>query len=102
MLQQARIYERGPVVWVLVGLLFNATGLYLGFDYSLAFLWMVIGWFCVAYGAALFVFHLRERPKSGADTRLSPNFVSAGAPESTPVASTPAPASEPEPTPAEQ
>jgi hypothetical protein len=95
MLQQARIYERGPVVWVLVGLLFNATGLYLGFDYSVSFLWMVIGWFCVAYGAALFVFHLRERPKGSIDTRLSPNFVSAGAPENVPVASTPM--SDPEP-----
>lgn len=91
MLQQARIYERGPIVWVLVGLLFNATGLYLGFDYSLSFLWMIIGWFCAAYGAALFVFHLRERPKGTANTRLSPNFVSAGAPENTPIVTTPTP-----------
>ncbi len=72
------IFERLPMVWFLVGLLFNAAGLYLGFEYSLAFGYMIVGWFCCAYGVALFVFRLQERPRTSAATRLSPNFISAG------------------------
>ena len=72
------IFERLPMVWFLVGLLFNAAGLYLGFEYSLAFAYMIVGWFCCAYGLALFVLRLRERPRTSAATRLSPNFISAG------------------------
>ena len=35
------IFERIPIVWILLGLLFNAAGLYLGFEYSLAFGYMI-------------------------------------------------------------
>ncbi len=72
------VFERHPMVWFLLGLLFNAAGLYLGFEYSLAFGYMIIGWFCCAYGLVLFVLRLLERPKTSAATRLSPNFISAG------------------------
>ena len=72
------VFERIPMVWFLLGLLFNAAGLYLGFEYSLAFGYMIVGWFCCAYGLVLFVFRLRERPRTSAATRLSPNFISAG------------------------
>ena len=73
------IFERHPMVWFLLGLLFNAAGLYLGFEYSLAFGYMLVGWFCCAYGLALLVFRLQERPRTSAATRLSPDFVQAGA-----------------------
>ncbi len=73
------VFERLPMVWFLLGLLFNAAGLYLGFEFSLAFAYMIVGWFCCAYGLALFVFRLQERPRTTAATRLSPNFVQAGA-----------------------
>jgi len=72
------IFERLPMVWFLLGLLFNAAGLYLGFEYSFAFVYMIVGWFCCAYGLALFVFRFRESPRTTAATRLSPDFVSAG------------------------
>ena len=72
------VFERLPMVWFLLGLLFNAGGLYLGFEYSAAFFYMMIGWFCCAYGLTLFFFQLREKPKKSADRRLSPNFISAG------------------------
>ncbi len=72
------IFERHPMVWFLLGLLFNSAGLYLGFEYSLAFGYMLVGLFCCAYGLALFVLRLRERPRTSAATRLSPNFISAG------------------------
>ena len=72
------IFERLPMVWFLLGLLFNSAGLYLGFEYSLAFSYMIVGWFCCAYGLALFVLRLWERRRTSAATRLSPNFISAG------------------------
>jgi hypothetical protein len=75
----APIFERLPMVWFLVGLLFNAAGLYLGFEFSLSFVYMIVGWFCCAYGLALYAFRLWERPRSSAATRLSPEFISAGA-----------------------
>ena len=94
-MQQLRpVYERVPLVWILVGLLFNATGLYLGFDFSLSFVYMLVGWFCVAFGVALFLFRLREAPKSPVSTRLSPKFVSAGSTQVAP-ANTPTPATKP-------
>ncbi len=79
------IFERLPVVWILLGLLFNAAGLYLGFEYSLAFGYMIVGWFCCAYGLALFALRFLERPTKSAATRLSPNFISAGATAITPA-----------------
>ena len=73
------IYERVPILWTLVGLLFSSSGLYLGFDYSLSFLYILIGGFCFVFGVALMLFRWREQPKSALDRRLSPKFVSAGA-----------------------
>ena len=72
------IFERLPMVWFLLGLLFNAGGLYLGFEYSLAFGYMIVGWFCCAYGLVLFVTRLLERTTTSATTRLSPDFISVG------------------------
>jgi hypothetical protein len=72
------IFERLPMVWFLLGLLFNSAGLYLGFEYSLTFGYLIVGWFCCAYGLAIFVFRRQEQPRTNAATRLSPNFVSAG------------------------
>ena len=72
------VFERHPMVWFLLGLLFNAAGLYLGFEYSLAFGYMIFGWFCCAYGLAIFAIRRMERPRTTAATRLSPNFISAG------------------------
>ena len=73
------VFERVPMVWVLLGLLFNAAGLLLGFEFSLAFGYMMVGSFCVAYGVAVFVLRPGELPQQSAATRLSPKFISAGA-----------------------
>ena len=72
------VQERVPLVWILVGLLFNAAGLYLGFEFGLTFVYMIVGWFCCAFGLALLLFRLREKPRVTEKTRLSPNFMSAG------------------------
>jgi hypothetical protein len=79
------IFERIPIVWFLLGLLFNSVGLYLGFEYTLAFGYMIVGWFFCAYGLALFFFRLRERSNTSTATRLSRNFVSIGSGVKTPA-----------------
>ena len=78
------IFERIPMVWFLLGLLFISVGLYLGYQSSLTFLYLVVGLFCCAYGVALFVFRLQARPQASAATRLSPHFISAGSDDSMP------------------
>jgi len=42
----SNIFERLPQAWVLVGLLFISTGLYLGFDFSFVFVYLGIGVIC--------------------------------------------------------
>ena len=81
------VFERIPMVWVLLGLLFNAGGLYLGFDYSLAFAYIFLGWICCAYGVAVYFLQRRERPRQSQATRLSPNFISAGSSVAMPAVS---------------
>ncbi len=58
------IYERIPQFWFLLGLLFVATGLYLGFEFAQSFWYIAIGSFCCAYSAALIVLRLSDRPRS--------------------------------------
>lgn len=72
------IFERLPQVWLLVGLLFVATGLYLGFDYSLVFVYLGIGTVCFAYGLVLFVLLILERPGKSNARPLSRDFISIG------------------------
>ncbi|HSG59153.1 MAG TPA: hypothetical protein VLA06_06455 [Woeseiaceae bacterium] len=72
------ISARLPMVWFLLGLLLNAAGLYIGFDSPLSFVLIVAGWFCCAFGLALFVLRRMEKPKSRDHTRLSSKFISAG------------------------
>ena len=72
------VFERIPVVWILLGLLFFATGLYLGFDRSMSFVYLILGTYCFAYGVVLFLLRLRERPRKSPARTLSPNFISAG------------------------
>lgn len=73
------VFERLPMVWFLIGLLFNALALYLGFESSMFFVYMILGWGCCIYGLALFVLQRMDKPKQSAKTKLSPNFISAGA-----------------------
>jgi len=88
MIRAAQLVERVPMVWVLVGLLFISSGLYLGFDYSMSFVYMIVGLFCFAFGIALFGLRLSERPRTPTRTRLSPNFISAGASDVNPAPKT--------------
>jgi hypothetical protein len=49
------VYERLPQFFFLLGLLFIANGLYLGFDFGIAFAYVGFGLWCSAYGIGIFV-----------------------------------------------
>lgn len=49
------IYERVPQFWFLLGLLFMSSGSYLGFDYSLTFMYFGVGLACTAWSLWIFI-----------------------------------------------
>jgi len=55
------LYERIPQFWLLLGLLFMSSGTYLGFDYSLSFVYFAVGIACVIWSVAVFVKRSRYR-----------------------------------------
>ena len=55
------VYERLPQFFFLLGLLFIANGLYLGFDFSIAYVYFGFGLWCSAYGVGIFVVRLVRR-----------------------------------------
>jgi hypothetical protein len=84
------VFERLPMVWLLLGLLFISGGLYLGFDYKLTFVYLIVGAFCSMYGLLLFIFLRFERPQKSPTRTLSPNFISVGESVAMPAARRPA------------
>ncbi len=73
------IYERIPQFWFLLGLLFIAAGLYLGFEFALSFAYITLGFSCCAYGVGIFLVRLRYRqsPQAVAQTPAPAEPVSA-------------------------
>jgi uncharacterized membrane protein HdeD (DUF308 family) len=55
------VYERIPEFWILMGLLFFSLGLYIGFDFSLTFLYLAVGAACFIRGIWVQVMRLRHR-----------------------------------------
>ncbi len=55
------VYERVPQFWLLLGLLFMSSGIYLGFDYSLSFGYFAVGFACVIWSVTVFVKRARYR-----------------------------------------
>ena len=55
------IYERIPQFWFLLGLLFMASGLYLGFEFALSFWYIAAGFASCAVGAGIFVQRISNR-----------------------------------------
>lgn len=48
------IYKRVPQFWLLLGLLFMSTGTYLGFEFSLSFVYFGVGFICIAWSMWVF------------------------------------------------
>ena len=63
------IYERIPQFYVLIGLLFMSSGLYLGFDFKLTFVYLGTGIFCFVWGLRIFLMRLVYR-KARAEQQL--------------------------------
>ena len=64
------IYERVPQFWFLMGLLFIANGLYLGFEFVASFGYVAVGAICSLFGigiAAMRIKHRRENPSPQQD-----------------------------------
>lgn len=61
MLLPTPIYERVPQFWLLLGLLFMSSGTYLGFDYSLSFLYFGVGFVCSLW--SLWIFSARAHAR---------------------------------------
>ena len=55
------IYERIPQFWLLLGLLFMTAGTYLGFEYSLSFVYFGVGFVCCLWSLWIFSMRLRHR-----------------------------------------
>lgn len=63
------IYERVPQFWLLLGLLFMSSGTYLGFDYSLSFVYFGVGFICVLWSLWIFSVRLRSRQAERAEQK---------------------------------
>jgi hypothetical protein len=55
------VYEKVPQFWLLIGLLFIAAGLYIGFEYVLTTYYVGLGIVCCGYGIGIYVLRLRNR-----------------------------------------
>ena len=55
------VYERIPQFWLLLGLLFMSSGTYLGFDYSLSFVYFGAGFACSIWSLWVFSMRLKAR-----------------------------------------
>ena len=64
------VYERIPQFWLLLGLLFMSSGTYLGFDYSLSFLYFGVGFVCCIWSLWIFSMRLRNREEVKDQQRL--------------------------------
>lgn len=55
------VYERLPQFWLLLGLLFMSSGVYIGFDYRLSFAYIIIGALCVVWSAKTVIMRTKFR-----------------------------------------
>jgi len=58
------VYERVPQYWLVLGLLFMSSGMYLGFEYRLSYFYFGIGLVCALWSMWAFSVRLRSRTMS--------------------------------------
>lgn len=61
MLLPTSLYDRAPQFWLLLGLLFMTAGIYRGFGHALAFLYIGVGFFSLAWSFGIYVMRSRHR-----------------------------------------
>ena len=67
------VYERIPQFYFLVGLLFMANGLYLGFDFVLSFYYIGFGLISCCFGVAIFMMRILNRQGRSPATATAAN-----------------------------
>ncbi len=65
------IYERLPQFWLLLGLLFMASGVFLGFDYWLSFVYLAVGFGCCGWSAWILSLRISRRRPASADAECA-------------------------------
>ena len=61
------VYERVPQFFFLIGLQFVANGLYLGFEFSIAFFYIGFGLLSCGYGVSLHLMRMQHRQAKAGD-----------------------------------
>ena len=62
------IYDRVPQFWLLLGLLFFAFGLYLGFEFGIIFVYLGIGIVCIVRFVWIFQTRYKNRLQKNSDS----------------------------------
>jgi len=58
------VYERMPIIWLLLGLLFLAGSLYIGLGDMIIRTYVAIGFACIAFGAMILFIRSKHRQNS--------------------------------------
>ena len=67
-----KLYERVPQFWLLIGLVFMSSAVYLGFDYSLTKFYFATGLICCVFSLCIFTVRLRNRKAPMEARKYSP------------------------------
>ena len=70
------IYERLPQFWLLLGLLFMASGVFLGFEYWMSFVYLGVGLVCCVWSVCIVA--MRAKSRGEIDVTVAANDDSAG------------------------
>ena len=57
------VYERTPHAWLVIGLVFMSSGLYLGFSYSWSYFYFCVGVACCLFSMWVFSMRLHYRSR---------------------------------------
>lgn len=68
------IYERAPQLWLLLGLLFISSGVFVGFEHAMAFVYIGVGFFCIAWSGCISLMRskFRQRYRATEVTDMTP------------------------------
>jgi hypothetical protein len=65
----SKLYERLPLWWILVGLLFMLSALYLGLDYGPAYGYLGLGVGCSVFGLLITIWRAQHRSDKSTNDR---------------------------------
>ncbi|HNP63383.1 MAG TPA: hypothetical protein PKH39_05565 [Woeseiaceae bacterium] len=72
-----KLYERLPLWWIVVGLVFMLSALYLGLDYGAAYGYLALGVACSVFGLLITLWRVNHRNSNATDNQSSPDDTAA-------------------------